>query len=303
MILAAGLTPAWQRTLVFDAFRPGEVNRAREVRECASGKVLNVARALHRLGAETEAVTLAGGIPGAALRKDIEAAGLKAHWIESASPTRTCTTILADGRMTELVENAGEISRDELDAFIDAYGRKALKEAKTVVVTGSLPRGTPSWLYRHLLEKHPPRMVLDARGPELLEALDRRPFVVKPNRSELGDTLGRDLSDERALLAAMAEIKERGAQWVVVTDGAGPVRVLGEGSVRTLRPPKAKPVNPIGCGDCLAAGIALTIAKGGDVLEGVRTGMAAATDNLTRLLPARLDPARVARLTQDVKEI
>ena len=58
-ILAAGLTPAWQQVLVFDAFTPGAVNRAREVHWCASGKVLNAARALHHLGGPARALTVA----------------------------------------------------------------------------------------------------------------------------------------------------------------------------------------------------------------------------------------------------
>ena len=39
MIVAAGLTPAWQQILRFDALRLGEVNRAVEAHWCASGKV------------------------------------------------------------------------------------------------------------------------------------------------------------------------------------------------------------------------------------------------------------------------
>jgi hypothetical protein len=35
MILAAGLTPAWQQIYVFDRFHPGEVNRAIGVGRCA----------------------------------------------------------------------------------------------------------------------------------------------------------------------------------------------------------------------------------------------------------------------------
>ena len=38
MILAAGLSPAWQQILVFDRFRPGGVNRAANARLCARGK-------------------------------------------------------------------------------------------------------------------------------------------------------------------------------------------------------------------------------------------------------------------------
>ena len=51
MILAAGLTPAWQQILSFRRFIPGEVNRAEQSIWCGSGKVLNVGCALHHLGA------------------------------------------------------------------------------------------------------------------------------------------------------------------------------------------------------------------------------------------------------------
>ena len=50
MILCVGGTPAMQRTLHFDHLDIGEVNRAREVRVTASGKVTNAARAVTVLG-------------------------------------------------------------------------------------------------------------------------------------------------------------------------------------------------------------------------------------------------------------
>jgi sugar/nucleoside kinase (ribokinase family) len=52
-------------------------------------------------------------------------------------------------------------------------------------------------------------------------------------------------------------------------------------------------VNPIGCGDCLAAGLAIGLNRGQSLKEAVRLGMAAAADNVTQLQPARLDPQRV----------
>jgi len=70
MILTAGLTPAWQQVLLFDSFTPGEVNRARQVHWCASGKVLNAARALHSLGGPSKALAPVGGTPGQESRRD-----------------------------------------------------------------------------------------------------------------------------------------------------------------------------------------------------------------------------------------
>ena len=42
---------------------------------------------------------------------------------------------------------------------------------------------------------------------------------MKPNREELSRTVGRDLSRDADLLNAMKQIHDRGAAWVVVTDG------------------------------------------------------------------------------------
>ena len=49
MILVTGLTPAWQQIYLFDSFQTGEVNRAQQAWQCASGKNLNVGYALKQL--------------------------------------------------------------------------------------------------------------------------------------------------------------------------------------------------------------------------------------------------------------
>ena len=63
MILAAGLTPAWQQILVLDRLQIGEVNRAREAVWCGSGKVLNAGIAAHWLGGPSRTLAPLGGYP------------------------------------------------------------------------------------------------------------------------------------------------------------------------------------------------------------------------------------------------
>jgi fructose-1-phosphate kinase PfkB-like protein len=136
--------------------------------------------------------------------------------------------------------------------------------------------------------------LLDVRGPELLAALECRPRVVKPNREELGLTLGRPLEDTPSLLAAMRELIERGAGAVVVTQGKEAVWIAEAERVWQFVPPVVTPVvNPIGCGDCLAAGLAIGLSRELSLIEAVRLGMAAAAVNVTQLLPARLEPQSV----------
>lgn len=289
MILVAGLTPAWQQIMLFDRLQPGEVNRAAEVRWCASGKVLNVAVALHHLGAPCKCLSPIGGPAGESIRVEFESFGIPARWIPSAIPTRVCTTLLerSPQQTTELVENAAPLPAEELERFRRAYADE-VQNAELVVLTGSLPQGTPSSFYRELLDSTPCPTILDVRGPELLQALDKRPTLVKPNREELGKTVGRVLQTDTEVIEAMHEIRRRGAEWVVITDGKNPLFVLGHGDLQRLTPPAVEVVNPIGSGDCLAAGIAWGLHCKREPLDAIRLGMAAAAENVGRLLPARL---------------
>jgi len=304
MILAAGLTPAWQQILECDRFSVGHVNRARAVHWCASGKVLNVGIALHHLGAPARTMSVLGGPHGERLRAEFARESIDAVWMPTQVPTRVCTTILdrATGQTTELVENSAPLEPEVLDRFIDAF-REHAAASKVLVLSGSLPEGTPPDYYRRLLVSMSVPAILDIRGPELLHALERRPLVVKPNRQELERTVGRELTDDAALLEAMRGLNARGAEWVVVTGGGAPVWMTSCEQTFQLRPPSSTVVNPIACGDCLAAGLAWGVRQGWTMLESVRYGMGAAADNLQRLLPSRLDPVRVMDFAQQVEVV
>lgn len=288
MILAAGLTPAWQQTLVFDHFREGAVNRAAEAVWCASGKVLNVGCAVHHLGIASHTVSIAGGKAGEALRDDFAQMKVPATWIDSATPTRVCTTILDRDRhiTTELVENAAAVTTDELSAYRAAYGQLA-REAERVVLSGSLPQGTPPEFYRSLLESTDKPALLDIRGDELRACLPLKPWLVKPNRMELAATVGEPLVTETDLLSAMQEIRSAGAEFVVVTDGPHAVWVAGPHGVARFHPPVVHVVNPIGCGDCFAAGLAVAWSEGRRWDDAVEWAITVAAENARHLLPAR----------------
>ena len=302
MILAAGLTPAFQQILVFDRLRPGEVNRAREVFKCASGKVLNVGLALHHLGGPSLTLALLGGIEGESIDREFVSVGIRHRWIWSSKPTRTCVTVLdrSNGVTTELVENAAPASSAEIDQFVEAY-KEAAKPAQLVVLSGSLPAGTPKTFYRKLMGETPARVILDASGEELLAALPLRPFCVKPNREELGRTLGRSLEAEEDLRIAIGKVCDLGAEWVVVSQGAKSLWAGRRGMTGVFHPATVPSVNPIGSGDCLAAGLAWAIREGMEMCDAIRFGMAAAAENATMMLPARLDLERVRARTSDIR--
>jgi len=212
--------------------------------------------------------------------------------------SRVCVTLLdrAGASATELVENAGPISEGEQDAFRVAYQQEATR-AEAIVLIGSLPTGTPAEFYRALLSSQSSnKTTLDARGEELLAALCARPTLVKLNRVELEETLRRSLVVAENLLEAMAELIERGAAAVLVTDGPRPLYLRSLQGTFKLQPPLLEVVNPIGCGDAMAGAIALALTQGEEPPAAVRFGVAVAADKATRRLPGRVDPQCVRAL-------
>jgi 1-phosphofructokinase family hexose kinase len=302
MIVASGLTPAWQKTLVFDRLVSGEVNRAVDVRDCAAGKPVNVAVAVQRLGEPSTLLVPLGGPTGDAVRRELAELGVTWEGIDVAAATRVCSTLVdrKGGTVTELVENGAPLAEADVAAFVAVFER-VVKAAKLVVLSGSLPDGVSPGFYRELVERAPCPVILDARGEELLQALARRPLVVKPNRRELEQTLGRRLDTEAAVVAAMRELGERGAQWVVVSHGPGALFAWGDAQLFRFEPPPVAVVSAIGSGDCLAAGMAWALGRGMTMPDAIRVGMAAAADNATRLPPARIDLERVNQLRAEVK--
>lgn len=301
MILVAGLTPAWQQIVVLDRLNVGEVNRAREVHWCASGKVLNVGLALTQLGANVRTLSLVGsGLAGEATRRDMADLGVDVRWIESNAPQRVCTTLLdrESGRTTEIVENCARASDVELAKFEQAFAEEAAaSRIEFVVLTGSLPQGTPPDFYARLLDHTRAKALLDIRGPELLATWRHAPYLVKPNREELAHTVQRSLLTEDDVWKAMREIHQFGAEWVVVTNGPQQVLASHEEQTHAISDgfwfdvPSVEVVNPIGCGDCFTAGLAWSLQRGRDMSEAIRSGISAAAENAGQLLPARINPA------------
>lgn len=305
MILSAGLTPAWQQILLFDSFRYGEVNRASEARWCASGKVFNAGIAAHHLGGPSRTVAPVGGPPFDQIAHELKEMGLPFRFLKTRAATRVCTTIIdrSSGTITELVENGRPLTPAELDQFSTMYAEEAAKAAVAIII-GSLPAGTPVSFYRDLVERTPCPAILDFRGEGLKSVLDLKPYVVKPNREELARTVGCPLESDDDLVAAMRSLNGAGAQWVVITQGGGPVWLSSSTDLYRLTPPtvdKDKMVNPIASGDTTAAAIAWATRDGRGMVAAVKLGIAAAGENLRQVLPGRVDPRRAAEQAQSVR--
>lgn len=305
MILVVGPSPAFQQKMTFDAIALDAVNRARTVETLPSGKPINCARALVRLGAPARVVLFLGGATGEWIRCGLAAEGIPFRGVACAAENRIACTLreTAGERTTELVENARAVSAAEAEAFL-AAAQEEIAGANALLLSGSTPEGFPPAIYRDLAAAAVRRglpVVVDTQSAALLAALEARPTIAKPNRAELAAAVGRPLASPSDRDAAMREIHRRGATHVIVSDGAREVAWLREGRCLIFHPPAVRAVNAIGCGDVLASVLALTLAEGGTLEEGMRWGIACAAANAAGMGYARFDPSLARDLMSRVR--
>ncbi|RME95816.1 MAG: 1-phosphofructokinase [Verrucomicrobia bacterium] len=294
-ILCVGASPAAQRVMFFDRLRPGAVNRAREVREGAAGKSINVAKVLHALGAAPVAVTFLAGARGRAIANDLANRGIPLRAVEVPAETRQCVTIVEEGagRVTELVQETPPVEPGHYEALFGLV-EEELARVAAVVLSGTLAPGDGPAFHARCVETARQRgrlSVVDTAGEPLLLALTAKPDVAKPNREELAAALGRDLADEPALLEAMDSCLRRGARAVVITQGPEAVLAMNAEGAWRIRPPAIKALNPIGSGDAFTAAMTLALVEGASLAEACRRGAAAGAANALQPMAGELDPA------------
>jgi tagatose 6-phosphate kinase len=278
MILVVGLSPAWQRTLEFRQLVPGKVNRAFRARETASGKGVNVARMARQIGGNVRLLTVAGGARGRQLVAGLPPASV----VEVKAETRICQTLIAGGVVTEIVEEAGGLSRGEVATVFAQFDRE-LHRAKLVVLTGTVPPGCDDDFYERLIRRADQPVLVDAQHTQLLNAARARPLLVKINRDELKAVKRLD-----------------GAEWLVISDGARRVTARHGAERFAVRPPRVKAVNTIGSGDAMLAGIAVALARGEPMLDAVRLGVACGAANALTALPGMVRAADVKKLLRQI---
>lgn len=266
MIYTVTFNPALDYVMRMPSFLPGETNRAQEEELQVGGKGINVSYILGQLGQESVALGFLAGDVGELLHQRVEKMGVKSDFV-TLPAGQTRINVKVKGQVeTELNGRGPHIPDRSLEAL---YAKlDALKEGDTLVLSGSVPVSLSSHTYEDILKRLSTRgirCVVDATGELLLNALPYRPFLVKPNHQELGEMVGRELSpgDIPALSAAARELRERGAENVMVSLGShGALLVAADGEIYVQKTPTGILKNSVGAGDSTVAGFLTACDRG-----------------------------------------
>ena len=306
MILCVTLNPCLDKTLTVPDWRPGDNVRGTAVHEVVGGKGNNVARALKRLGRTVRPATFFGGTVGARcdeLFKSVD--GFAPLVVRTEAATREILTVRAQGvEPTAFFDPDPAVTADEAEALLRQVEQAlAGGGVEAMTLSGSSPSPASHGLYSDLIALAKAREVpvfLDTYGPALEAIWGFWPDAIQLNRREAGIHLRKPNPTEPELFRLLDQWSRHGVRAAVVTDGPGAVLAQVDGRNYRAFPPKVDPINPIGSGDCLLAGLVDARLAGRDTESLLRWAVAAAVANVLVWDAGGIDPEEVRKRETEV---
>lgn len=256
MIYTVTFNPSLDYIVSIDNFKLGKTNRTITELMLPGGKGLNVSTVLYNLGIENTALGFTAGFVGEELKRLAKETGYSCDFIDIKEGVSRINVKMKDFDGTEINGMGPVIDEGALNALMKKLDM--LKNGDVLVLAGSIPSSMPSDIYSRILEAlngRRIRFVVDATKNLLLNVLQFRPFLIKPNNHELGEIFGVTLVSKDDVVPYAKKLQEMGAVNVLVSmAGEGAVFVDETGKVHQLDAPKGILVNAVGAGDSMVAG-------------------------------------------------
>lgn len=266
------LNPALDRSMLFETFEVGKLNRATSSVTTVGGKGINVSRVLNILGINATAYGFAGGENGESMKRMLDAEGVSYDFVNTLANTRMNIKIVAkNGEATEASESGGPMSDEESKELLEKLdclfcGKKGQKP-DWFVISGSVPRGIDPSIYKTITQKavdNGIKLVLDCDGEALRQGISARPYMIKPNLFELEQYAKRKLlSIEEIINFTLKLHRETGIKILLTLAEKGAIYIGHEGVWR-VNAPKVELRGFTGAGDSFLAAFIATYDKTGD---------------------------------------
>lgn len=284
MVLTICPNPSIDCTIELDSLDVGMLNRIDNKVENCSGKALNVAMGISRLGGECLATGFMFENQASRFEYVLNKEKVKHRFVYNPGDARTNYKIIdKKAMMTEINGRGEEVTEEKQNELVELV-KKISPEFDIAVMSGSLPKGVPSEFYGRVLKEIPNsvKVIVDAEKDNMISALGSREiFMVKPNLRELEAFSDERLVDLHDMVRASKKYIEKGVQYVLLSLGAdGAVLTNGTESY-FCKSASVAVSSTVGAGDSMVAATCVALLDGKPMTEILRSAVAAGTASVT----------------------
>lgn len=287
VIYTVTFNPSIDYIVSVDDFTLGMTNRTSSEMMFAGGKGINVSIVLKNLGFNNTALGFIAGFTGDEISTRLKESGINTDFIKVENGISRINLKLKSIDGTEINGMGPDITKENVEKLKSKI--EHLKDGDVLVLAGSIPSCIPDDIYRNImkmLEGKRVMVVVDATSSLLMNVLEYKPFLIKPNQHELGDIFGVTFKTREEVIPYARRLKDMGAVNVLISmGGKGAVLVADDNRVYMADAPHGTLKNSVGAGDSMVAGFMAGWLSTHDYENafkmGIATGSASAfSDNL-----------------------
>lgn len=282
MIYTITFNPALDYITQVENFKTGEINRTKTETILPGGKGLNVSIVLKNLGIENTALGFVASFTGEELIRKLEAQGIKTDFIkvkEGITRINVKISSFNDNKVEETALNGmgPQITKKNIDELLNKIQNMTGNDF--VILSGNIPKNLENNIYEKIckiLKEKGITFIVDSTQDLLINVLKYNPFLIKPNKEELEETLKHNIHTKEDIINSAKTLQEMGAQNVLVSLGDdGAILITKEGETYFSEAPKGQVINTVGAGDSMVAGFLAGYYKTKDYEYALKMGVSA----------------------------
>lgn len=283
MILSVCLSPCIDVNMEVDSLSVGKNNKILNKRIYFTGKAINAARGLKRLGADVYATGFMYEDNGRLFEQELHYEGVPYRFVWCPGRVRENYKFVDNKSMlTEVDDISPEVSEQKKAELIERV-RELSERCEAVVLSGGLAKSMAPSYYADVLSAVPEgvKKIVDTSGERLFETLKCGVTLVKPNLAELQSTLNITVNSKEDALYGCRELLKRGAKYVLLSLGKEGAIITDGNKNYYCKSINVAMNSTIGAGDGMVAAATYALAKGGSLEDILRSGVAGGTAAVT----------------------
>ncbi|MBR5635486.1 MAG: 1-phosphofructokinase, partial [Pseudobutyrivibrio sp.] len=228
MVYTVTFNPAIDYVVRMDGdLLPGMTNRSASEEYYFGGKGINVSMVLAEMDVKSTALGFVAGFTGRAIDEGVKAQGIDTDFIHLKNGISRINVKLKADEETEINAQGPKIDEASQKELMDKLSK--LEKGDVLILAGSIPNSLPDDVYEKILSMLDGKgieFVVDATKDLLTNVLKYHPFLIKPNNFELGEIVGKVLTNDDEIYDGALKLQEMGARNVLISmAGAGAMLV------------------------------------------------------------------------------
>ena len=259
MILIITLNTLLERRFSYEQVSLGNVSRNGITKISAGGKGINVSRQLKKFGIKSYNYFFSGGTNGKIYRDTLKNEGLDFSFISTKSETRHAAVITSekDKTVSSYFSQDPQISQNEVDEFKSKLD-KMIQNCEIVIFSGSSPSTETDSIIPYGIElanKYDKVSICDTYGKHLQSCIDAAPTMIHNNLSEIKNSFGISLNDEKSIVDYLIGLYHKGIKRTYLTNGSNNFYASNFDYIYKIKPLEIQEFDATGSGDSFIAGL------------------------------------------------